>query len=345
MAALENMELQRFDDPPPPRRWPWLLAGLTLTAGLIYIVVRALNGPDDRAPATESTTEESALTPAPLVVSTPPVEPPPPEPAPASIPAAQPSPPAAAPANIPSPTAQATDLAAAEAAEAAGQWGQARTHYLALLPHITDPTSRLAIEDRLGALNTRLAFSSQAMPEKTEHVIKAGDLLERVARKYGTTVELLQRSHGITDPRRIKIGDRLQVLTGRFRIETSKSRREVRLYLNDTFFKRYLVGIGKEDRTPVGTFVVDDRIRHPAWWRPDGKEIPYGNPENILGTHWLSLKATGTTPAYRGYGIHGTWDEASIGKAESAGCIRMRNTEVEELFALIPLGTPVTITE
>jgi lipoprotein-anchoring transpeptidase ErfK/SrfK len=47
----------------------------------------------------------------------------------------------------------------------------------------------------------------------------------------------------------------------------------------------------------------------------------------------------------KGYGIHGTWDKDSIGKAESAGCIRLRNEDVEELFLLVPVGTPVRIEE
>ena len=47
----------------------------------------------------------------------------------------------------------------------------------------------------------------------------------------------------------------------------------------------------------------------------------------------------------KGYGIHGTWDRESIGKARSNGCIRMLNEQVEELFRIIPLATPVEIIE
>jgi len=47
----------------------------------------------------------------------------------------------------------------------------------------------------------------------------------------------------------------------------------------------------------------------------------------------------------RGYGIHGTWEPETIGKAASAGCIRLLNSEIEELFNLVPLGTEVTIAE
>jgi lipoprotein-anchoring transpeptidase ErfK/SrfK len=43
------------------------------------------------------------------------------------------------------------------------------------------------------------------------------------------------------------------------------------------------------------------------------------------------------------YGIHGTWETNSIGKQSSAGCIRLLNDDVAELFLLLPLGTSVTI--
>jgi len=43
------------------------------------------------------------------------------------------------------------------------------------------------------------------------------------------------------------------------------------------------------------------------------------------------------------YGIHGTNNPASIGTAASNGCIRMYNEDVNELFNLVSVGTPVTI--
>ena len=47
----------------------------------------------------------------------------------------------------------------------------------------------------------------------------------------------------------------------------------------------------------------------------------------------------------RGLGIHGTADDSSIGKSLSAGCVRMHNKDVEELFALVPVGTVVEVVE
>lgn len=43
--------------------------------------------------------------------------------------------------------------------------------------------------------------------------------------------------------------------------------------------------------------------------------------------------------------IHGTPDEVTLGVPGSHGCIRMRNTDMVDLFDRVPVGTPVTIHE
>jgi hypothetical protein len=73
----------------------------------------------------------------------------------------------------------------------------------------------------------------------------------------------------------------------------------------------------------------------------DGKVFipPFGTRQrripDVLGTHKLGMGD--------GYLIHGTNQETSIGDAVSHGCIRMYNEDVEQLFAMVPVGTPVYI--
>lgn len=43
------------------------------------------------------------------------------------------------------------------------------------------------------------------------------------------------------------------------------------------------------------------------------------------------------------FGIHGTLELSSVGWASSHGCIRMNNSEVAEIYDIIPIGTKVTI--
>lgn len=234
----------------------------------------------------------------------------------------------------------------AQQAEREDRLVDARQLYQGILERCRDPMIRKRVEELAGDVNVKLALSPRPMPEKHVVIVERGDSLARIAKKFGTTVDLIQVSNRIDNPNLIKAGDRLLVLDATFDILVSKSRNDLVLRMNGGFFKRYPAGTGRFGKTPVGAFTINDKIKEPVWWRRDGKEVPYGDPENILGTRWMSLRPTeGTTLVGSGYGIHGTWDNSTIGKAESAGCIRMKNSDVEELFILVPLGTSVTISE
>lgn len=236
-------------------------------------------------------------------------------------------------------------VARAKKAEASGNLVEARGTYTALLKHLGAGKAGREIEDALGRINIKLALTPAKMPEKVDYVVKSGDSVEKIAKNYDTTSEQVQLGNNLANPNLIKAGDSLRILPGGFKMEISKKNNTLILFYKGDFFRKYSVGTGQFGKTPVGTFVVSDRIVQPPWWRPDGKVIPFGDPENILGTRWLAIKASGGTPDVKGYGIHGTWDETTIGKAVSAGCIRMRNAEVEEVFNLVPLGTQVVIHE
>ena len=242
------------------------------------------------------------------------------------------------------PARQRSLLAQAEEGVKKGEDAAARDAYLALLIGVTDGAARLEIEERLGALSVAVAVSRLPMTGKISYVIQKGDSTSTIARRFGVTQEYILRANGLSDPNRIVVGRDLRVLDNpAFAITVSKKEKTLTVTLGGQFFKRYRVSVGRADETPEGTFLIGNRIVHPSWWRADGSEIPYGHPENILGTRWLSLAAAGTTPRIRGYGIHGTWDDGAVGVSHSAGCIRLRNADVEELHLLVPSGTPVVI--
>ena len=80
----------------------------------------------------------------------------------------------------------------------------------------------------------------------------------------------------------------------------------------------------------------------------EGKEIvvngnivvpPYGTTARrymgVLGTRRLQLGD--------GYAIHGTDKPESVGRSVSHGCVRMRNEDIERLFPMVAVGTPVYI--
>ncbi|MCS6771216.1 MAG: L,D-transpeptidase family protein [Kiritimatiellae bacterium] len=211
----------------------------------------------------------------------------------------------------------------------------ARETALRALDQNPDASTLQALESLLGEVGIALVTTPRPMPEKIDYVVQPGDSLGRIARTYGTTIELLEKSNRLKS-RVIRPGDRLRVLTGTWSIRVNKTRNDLVLSLNDRFFKRYRVGTGEYATTPTGEFRITDRIPQPTWWHPDGRTIPYGHPENLLGTHWLALDI-------KGYGLHGTWEPETIGRQSSMGCVRLVNEDIEELFTLVPVGTRVII--
>jgi L,D-transpeptidase catalytic domain len=80
----------------------------------------------------------------------------------------------------------------------------------------------------------------------------------------------------------------------------------------------------------------------------EGKEIivkgmlivpPFGTNQRrfagVVGTQRLNLGD--------GYALHGTDVPSSIGQSVSHGCVRLRNEDIETLFRIVPIGTPVYI--
>jgi len=108
----------------------------------------------------------------------------------------------------------------------------------------------------------------------------------------------------------------------RANILITESSRQLTLFNGNDPVRQYPVGIGKVTTpTPLGDYAIALKIM---------------NPGGMLGTRWLGLN-------YGAYGIHGTNQPWLIGNMVSHGCIRMHNSNVEELFTLVKVGTPVYI--
>ena len=111
--------------------------------------------------------------------------------------------------------------------------------------------------------------------------------------------------------------------------------RKLALIEDGKVVKVFPVAVGKESTpSPAGTFTVKTRVTNPTYYHT-GKVIPAG-PQNPLGSRWMGLSE-------KGYGIHGTNEPKSIGKAASHGCIRMAKKDLEELFPMVKVGDTVEI--
>lgn len=108
----------------------------------------------------------------------------------------------------------------------------------------------------------------------------------------------------------------------KYNILINTTARTLTLYKNKKIYRTYLAAVGKSSTpTPKGNFRIVNKAFKP------------GGP---FGARWLGLSISG-------YGIHGTNNPSSIGKAISNGCIRVNNANIIELYNLVPVDTPVKI--
>ncbi len=118
-------------------------------------------------------------------------------------------------------------------------------------------------------------------------------------------------------------------------IVVSLEDRKLALVEDGQIKKVYSVAVGKPTTpSPEGTFVIERRVANPVYHH-QGKTVLPG-PGNPVGTRWMGLNK-------HGYGIHGTNEPKSIGKAASHGCIRMAKTDLEEFYALVEVGDTVEL--
>ncbi|MCM3746239.1 L,D-transpeptidase [Paenibacillus pasadenensis] len=107
-----------------------------------------------------------------------------------------------------------------------------------------------------------------------------------------------------------------------YRIIVDISDRALYLLDGNRVVRQFPIAVGKMlTQTPTGEFKIINKQENP------------GGPFGVL---WMGLSKPH-------YGIHGTNDPASIGRAVSHGCIRMYNDDVLDLSSLVPIGTRVTI--
>ena len=111
------------------------------------------------------------------------------------------------------------------------------------------------------------------------------------------------------------------------------------------------VSIGKMDwNTPLGRTTIVSKAKDAPWIPPKsvreehekrGEPLPPivpGGPDNPMGRYKMALGIPGGA-----YLIHGTNRPAGIGMQVTHGCMRLYPEDIETLYAMVPIGTPVTI--
>ncbi|MEP7278993.1 MAG: L,D-transpeptidase [Bacteroidota bacterium] len=146
-------------------------------------------------------------------------------------------------------------------------------------------------------------------------------------------------------------------LTGKPYIIIDKSDYELKVYDDDGWYATYPVVFGSKSlddkmvegdrKTPEGVYKIASKRPHEKW----DKMMLIDYPTKADYDKFNQRKARGLVPRNAriggGIGIHGTWqrDDMVVDFFQNwtNGCISLKNDEIEELYTMIPVGTPVTI--
>ena len=231
----------------------------------------------------------------------------------------------------------------AESAFSEGKFLEARTLYKNAMENATNINKLKKIQKRLEDINIKIILSPILDECSVEYVVRPKDVLIKIARKFGTTVNLIKRSNNLSSDT-IRLGQKLKIDTCKFSIVVDKSQNLLFLKKKGEVIKTYIVSTGKDNSTPTGTFHIDrNKLINPTWYKT-GAIIPPDSPENILGSRWMGLGGVdGGGVEIEGYGIHGTTKPNELGRQITLGCVRMKNEEVEIVYDIVPVGTEVII--
>jgi lipoprotein-anchoring transpeptidase ErfK/SrfK len=123
----------------------------------------------------------------------------------------------------------------------------------------------------------------------------------------------------------------------RYKIVVNLSQHKLQALDAGKVFMEDTVAVGKASTpTPVGEFYIRVLLKAP-------------DPTTVYGPYAYGLSShSETLDTFNGgdaeIGIHGNNDASVLGQNVSSGCIRMDNDKITQLTSMLPLGTPVEIT-
>ncbi len=206
------------------------------------------------------------------------------------------------------------------------------------------------LRDELTIINNQLLFSPVVDPNDPmaeTYTIKSGDSLSKIAaqRELATHWKLIARINQIADPSKIRLGQNIKLIRGPFHAVVHKSAHRLDIFHGSPadpdswlFIKSFDVGLGSNDGTPVGEFVVSaNKLENPGWVNPRDAREQYSpnDPDNPIGEYWIGITGVGQYSSLTSLGLHGTIDPDSIGSDESMGCVRLADGDIDVVYELL----------
>src|SRR3954447_1384644 len=187
-------------------------------------------------------------------------------------------------------------------------------------------------KDILGDVNMQILLSDYPSPEKQDYIVRAGDVINRVAQKTKTTPELIMKLNGL-DSTMLRIGERLWIAHPDFALFIQRRAQEIVLLNHGGFFKRYKITVLKVPAKQAPR--INTKVAEVIAWR-FGKRVGLGSHDYRAAIHWIRL-------AQPGYTLYA--DPPTNDSPPPPSGLGMNANDLDELSSLVNKNTAVTITE
>lgn len=209
-----------------------------------------------------------------------------------------------------------------------GEAHQALTEFIRGFPESSKVQDAV---DALGGVNADILFSSAKTPDKVEYVVESGDTLVGIAKRFGTTAELIMRVNAM-DSTLLRIGDRLLVPGAEYSIHINRGAQIVDVYRDGVYFRRYRP---LEFQLPSGD-VREAKVSEKMAW-DDGKRVAFGSKEYLGSTRWMLLGSSDYLLYEHPEG------DGDVDIRKPARGIRLESPDMREIHAIVPAGARVVI--
>ena len=218
-----------------------------------------------------------------------------------------------------------------------GKLTEARDALIALIQKYPTGKHLEEAKDLLGETNVAILLSRYPSPEKTEYVVKSGDVLAKIARKLKTTPELIMRMNNMSGTM-LRINDHLLISHPDFSMVIQRKANSVVLLNHGALFKQYHV---REAKLPAKQPAkISAKVAETMAWK-DGKRVGIGSKDYLSSTRWVRLAGAA------GYTLYSVPDSAhpNLDQPPPPVGLGLAASDLEELGSLVNNSTAVTITD
>jgi LysM repeat protein len=235
----------------------------------------------------------------------------------------------------PAPDISLPEFQAAAQLRQEGKLTEARDALIAFIQKYPSGKHLEEARDLLGEVNVDILLSRHPSPEKTEYVVKSGDVLAKIARKLKTTPELIMRMNNMSSTM-LHIGEHLLISHPDFAIVIQRKANLVVLLNHGVFFKQYHVRETK--LSPKQPSKITAKVAETMAWK-GGKRVGLGSKEYLGSTRWIRIAGAA------GYTLYSMPDSAhpNLDQPPPPVGLGLAASDVEELSSLVNNRTPVTI--